>query len=58
MMHSKIELNEYIKERDNIRQRKQILNASINDYNKQLNDYEKLDKRTKAARQLKQSLTI
>ena len=51
-------LNEYINERDNIKQRKQTLNASINDYNNKLNDYSKLDKRSKAARELKQSLPI
>ena len=54
----KVRLNKYINERDNIRQRKQILNASINDYNNQLEYYIKLDKRIKAARQLKQTLPI
>ena len=54
----KARLNEYINEHDNIKQRKQTLNASINDYNNKLNDYTKLDKRTKAARELKESLPI
>ena len=51
-------LNEYINERDNIIQRKQTLNASIINYNNQLEQYNKIDKRTKAARELKESLPI
>ena len=54
----KARLNEYINERDNIKQRKQALNALINDYNNKLEQYNKIDKRSKAARELKQSLPI
>ena len=54
----KARLNEYINERDNIKQRKQTLNASIINYNNQLEQYNKIDKRTKAARELKESLPI
>ena len=38
----KARLNEYINERDNIKQRRIALNTSINDYNNQLEQYTKL----------------
>ena len=52
------QLNEYINERDNLRQRVKNNNILINDYNNQSNNYKNLDKRTKQAKQLKQQLLM